>query len=1739
MNVEFITLGLAGWIMLVTPFCLHGETSEGAETDVSEPRSAETFHRTWAKSDAGPRCAEVAPGVWRVRFGQPEKFTPLRFREHPPRLEAMARLESSDTIPIKPSEIGFRTGARGAVLELPFEAEERFYGLGMNLRVFQLSGKKTVCVSDNQTTELGHSHAPAPFYVSSRGYGVYVDTARYAAFYFGNLNALRDTGLADKSADEGRIADSTEELYRPRGSGSRSVGVDLPTARGVDLYLFAGPGMRQAVQRYNLFAGGGCLPPMWGLGAWYRASAKLDQREVTAFLREFRQRNIPCDVFGLEPGWHTRSYSSTFAWSRRFPEPERLLRETKQLGYKLNLWEHAFIHPTSPLYKPLLPWSGDFKVWDGLVPDFARPEGRALFAAYHAENFVDKGVGGFKLDECDHQPISPTPWSFPDHARFPSGLDGEQMHSLFGPLYQRTISSTYRRRNLRTVGLARASGPLAAPLPFALYSDAYNHRDYVRAIATSGFAGVLWCPEVRDAMSLEILYRRMQTSVFSAITQVDCWFLKNPPWKQINRKLNNESKFMDEWEQAETVCRDLLRLRMSLLPYLYSAYVDYHDTGVPPARAVVMDYPDESVTWTLDDQYMLGPSLMVAPLFAGEKSREVYLPKGEWYDFWTGRKYSGGRKMTVEKPVEQIPVFVKGNTLLPLAAPVDFVAPDTQFEITVRVYGDQPRSFVLFEDDGRSFDFEQGEQNRCELSWEKNQGSLRKTGQYVGVPRYKIAKWERMDEIREESFSAAAAPAPEVPNADFDQGADAPAGWKLSGGKGRWVNREFLEVTGDGKGGNYWWCKCPFAPGGLYRFQMRARCDGAGGGCVTSGPAFANRDWSLTNEWNWCGHVFRAPDGISADILRIGQWRNNGTSQFDAVSLVPVVPVYKAVGPLRLGEGESIRGGRYTFAGSFTHEGSNYHRTLHAATARFNTDRWNFRGDSQVTYRFSLPDYPFRSGSVRFGVRFHNRGGCSAEISSDGTDWRPLVAQEGVGRAAADVPTSMFPAETLFLRLRPTDQNSSFDVDYVEFSGDLTGAPPEGSGRTGFAQINQTRGDLAIEDLSMDAPEGPNRLEIRLTAGNQGDVAVRTLFSTRVAEPQGSTDPRGDRPWVETETLSPGESHVFLAKCSFVHPGQHEIRLTLTDGVDQTISVVILHGLHEYHRGDYGMRIKGIGGAADVWWCEAGWKIAPKRLVPRAESPAATLSAARNDREAVQIVVRPSNDVDLRQLSVAAGAFVGPDGAAIPAENVKVMRVHYHRVHTPTDSTGVCDEWPDALPPLNDPLDLPAGRNQPLWVLIHVPKDAVPGNYSGNLKLTADKWSAIVPLRLNVWNFTLPQRNHLETAVGLKPQYVFQYHRLKTEADKRRVWDMYMQNFAEHRVNTYYPTPLDPIRVKFLPEADPPRAELDFTAFDAAMERAIEKYHITNFRLPIEGMGSGSCAKRTEGKIGRFGVDTPEYQAMFASYVRQLEEYFRERGWLDKAYVYWFDEPGPKDYAFVRAGMKRLKKYAPGLTTMLTEQPEEALAGPIDIWCPISNRYNHAVAERRRSEGERFWWYVCCGPRTPYCTLFIDHPATELRVWFWQTWQRNIAGVLIWESSYWTSLGDLKQNPYEDPMSYVKETRPGRGQHWGNGDGRLLYPPLTVFGKKSGDGPCVEPPVSSIRWEMIREGLEDYEYLWRLRKLISERRGLLSPEKSRQYESLLEVPGKITRDVTTFTTDPLPIHARRKAVAESIEQLSE
>lgn len=191
-------------------------------------------------------------------------------------------------------------------------------------------------VNDNPLNDLGYTHAPQTFYVSTKGYGILVNTARYTTFLCGSNQKIRQNARSTEG-NKNKIALKTEELYENRSSGNK-VFIDIPGAKGIEVFVITGPTLKDVVKRYNLLSGGGCLPPMWGLGFKYRVKGDAVRDSVMRFARYFREAKIPCDVLGLEPGWQTATYSCSYLWNEeRFPKHKVMLDELNRLGYKVNL----------------------------------------------------------------------------------------------------------------------------------------------------------------------------------------------------------------------------------------------------------------------------------------------------------------------------------------------------------------------------------------------------------------------------------------------------------------------------------------------------------------------------------------------------------------------------------------------------------------------------------------------------------------------------------------------------------------------------------------------------------------------------------------------------------------------------------------------------------------------------------------------------------------------------------------------------------------------------------------------------------------------------------------------------------------------------------------------------------------------------------------------------------------------------------------------------------------------------------------------------------------------------------------------------------------------------------------------------------------------------------------------------------------------------------------------------------
>ncbi len=643
---------------------------------------------------------KLANGVYKITLGEPEKITPVKILK--PEMKYMELNSLKDNpMPFPKESILSKKTSRGYLLEIPLDGGEDVYGLGLQLKSFRQTGKKKMLrTNSDPAADTGDSHAPVPFYVTSKGYGVMVDTARYATFYCGNVKKVGgDRDIA------GFISSDNPQMWWQINEGSGNMIIDIPTASGADIYIFSGCSMKDAVCRYNLFCGGGAKIPIWGLGILYRGYMRATESEILNLANGLREDRLPCDVFGLEPGWQTHAYSSTYLWDEnKFPNHESMADKLSQRGFKLNLWEQAYVHSSCPIYDEIKPFSGNNYVWDGCIPDFATESGTRIFLKMQ-EKLIDDGVSGFKLDECDNSDYLSN-WGFPEYTEFPSGADGEQMHSMFGLLYQRTMLLPYQKRNRRTMGQVRQSGLCSSPYPYVLYSDLYNHSDFVRGMGSAAFCGLLWSPEVRQAQSEEELLRRIAAVIASPQALLNCFMIPSPPWKQFDLEKNIAGKLLDNKEELTDKVRSLFELRMSLVVHLYTAFSEYSLNGLPPVRPLVMDFPEDKNTYDIFDEYMLGEGLLAAPVIfenGDNKGRNIYFPEGDWYDFYTGEKTTGGQSLYFTVAADKLPLFVRENTLLAIAKPLQYIDENTKFDITLKAYGKDSQCKLNI-DKGLTFD---------------------------------------------------------------------------------------------------------------------------------------------------------------------------------------------------------------------------------------------------------------------------------------------------------------------------------------------------------------------------------------------------------------------------------------------------------------------------------------------------------------------------------------------------------------------------------------------------------------------------------------------------------------------------------------------------------------------------------------------------------------------------------------------------------------------------------------------------------------------------------------------------------------------------------------------------------------------------------------------------------------------------------------------------------------------------
>ena len=682
---------------------------------------------------------KIYPGIYEFSFGEREKFEPSKSMLEPPKSDKLNSLPDCG-LPVDIADITGEVTERGALLSLPYSSGEEIYGFGLQSgKINQAGHKRLLKTNADARGNIGNSHSAVPFYVSTKGYGIVLDTMRYTCFCCATSKPHKSPMKSKKSEDKEDKEDkennsvkmSEQELYALK-SYDGVITAEITGVKGMHGYLFAGDhhsgldSVADACRKYVLFSGGGAMPPLWGLGVWYRACGKFNENEAVSMAELLRDEEMPVSVFGLEPGWHSHAYSCTYKFDKeRYKDYKNTLKKLQAMNYKINLWEHVFVHPDSDIYGPLEPYAADYEVWGGIVPDLSIKEAREIYGGYHDDYLLSEGIAGFKCDECDGSDFTGG-WSYPDHAKFPSGIDGEQMHSMLPMYYQKTFYELYKNKNRRTWGEVRAQYSYAAPYPFILYSDWYDHKDYISMVTNMGFSGILYSPEIRTADSKADLYRRMLTGVFSPKLEMNIWFMPNPMWKNYDYNGNWKNEILPDSDELRDDCRKFMQMRTSLVPYLYTAFYKYHADGIAPVRALQMDYPEcrgkENQGYV--NGISFGDDMIAYPLTARQLEVKLYLPAGNWYCWFTNEKFEGGKEYILNYEIDQIPVFVREGAILPILENINSIFDGSKLQIKPVVYGEKAEG-SLYIDDFTSFNFENGGYNFYKFTFENGNFTIR------------------------------------------------------------------------------------------------------------------------------------------------------------------------------------------------------------------------------------------------------------------------------------------------------------------------------------------------------------------------------------------------------------------------------------------------------------------------------------------------------------------------------------------------------------------------------------------------------------------------------------------------------------------------------------------------------------------------------------------------------------------------------------------------------------------------------------------------------------------------------------------------------------------------------------------------------------------------------------------------------------------------------------------------------
>ncbi len=532
-----------------------------------------------------------------------------------------------------------------ATLSFECKHDECFAGTGERFTKMDLSGHTFYLKNqDGQGVNNRRAYKNIPFYLSSRLYGVFYHTSRYCKL-----------SLADHS--------------------TRSVQF-LNEAPVVDAYLIGGSSPERILYNYRTLTGFPSLPPLWSFGIWMSRMTYFSADEVQEICDRLRREKYPCDVIHLDTGWFRTDWLCEWKFNpERFPDPVGFLKGLKEDGYRVSLWQLPYVAEgaeqiteakenryIAPLTKEQERAEGsNFSTLDyaGTI-DFTYPKATAWYKGLLKE-LLDMGVVCIKTDfgenihmDADYYAMSP-----------------EELNNLYALLYQKAAYEITKEVTGDGIVWARSAWAGCQRYPLHWGGDSASTWDGMAGsvkgglhFGLSGFG--FWSHDVPGFHSLpnfmnspldeKVYMRWTQFGVFTSHMRYHGSF-KREPW---------------HYPTIAPLVKRWWKLRYRLMPYIVEEARRSTETGYPMVRALLMHHPDDRQVWHIDDEYYFGSEFLVAPVMNSEDKRDVYLPEGQWVDFFTGERFEGGRWLKgVECPLERMPLYVKEGAEISLYPDLD------------------------------------------------------------------------------------------------------------------------------------------------------------------------------------------------------------------------------------------------------------------------------------------------------------------------------------------------------------------------------------------------------------------------------------------------------------------------------------------------------------------------------------------------------------------------------------------------------------------------------------------------------------------------------------------------------------------------------------------------------------------------------------------------------------------------------------------------------------------------------------------------------------------------------------------------------------------------------------------------------------------------------------------------------------------------------------------------------------